>query len=122
MAASLTTHVLDTARGLPAAGVAIELFRLHGEGGEERRERLVRAVTNADGRTDRPLLQGIDLRAGRYELVFLIGDYFRKAATSLPDPLFIDRVPIRFGVADPKAHYHVPLLASPWSYATYRGS
>jgi 5-hydroxyisourate hydrolase len=123
MAGSLTTHVLDTARGLPAAGVAIELYRLHNEGGsDERRERLVRAVTNADGRTDRPMVQGIDLRAGRYELVFLVGDYFRRTMTDLPEILFVDRVPLRFGVADPGAHYHVPLLASPWSFSTYRGS
>src|SRR5579872_58524 len=122
MAGCLTTHVLDTARGRPAAGVTIELFRLHGEGAEERRERLARTVTNADGRTDRPPLQGVDLRAGRYELVFLIGDYFRRTTPDLPDPPFIDRVPIRFGVADPTAHYHVPLLASPWGFTTYRGS
>ena len=122
MAGRLTTHVLDTARGLPAAGVTIELYRLHGEGGEERRERVARTVTNADGRTDQPPLQGVDLRAGRYELVFLIGDYFRRTVPALPDPPFIDRVPIRFGVAEPTAHYHVPLLASPWSYSTYRGS
>ena len=122
MAGRLTTHVLDTARGQPAAGVTIELFRLHGEGAEERRERLARTVTNADGRTDRPPLQGVDLRAGRYELVFLIGDYFRRTTPDLPDPPFIDRVPIRFGVADPTAHYHVPLLASPWGFTTYRGS
>ncbi|MBI3517110.1 MAG: hydroxyisourate hydrolase [Proteobacteria bacterium] len=122
MAGRLTTHVLDTARGLPAAGVTIELYRLHGDGGEERRERLARTVTNADGRTDRPLLQGVDLRAARYELVFLIGDYFRRTTTDLAEPLFLDRVPLRFGVADPTEHVHVPLLASPWSYSTYRGS
>ncbi|MEJ0070793.1 MAG: hydroxyisourate hydrolase [Pseudomonadota bacterium] len=122
MAGRLTTHILDTARGLPAAGVVIELFRLHGDGAEERRERLLRMITNADGRTDRPALQGVDLRVGRYELVFFVGDYFRRSMTDLPDPLFIDRVPIRFGIADPTAHYHVPLLASPWSFSTYRGS
>src|SRR5271169_3933603 len=101
MPGSLTTHLLDTARGIAAVGVAVELYRLHGEAGEERRERLVRLVTNADGRTDRPALQGVDLRAGRYELVFLVGDYFRRTMTDLPAILFIDRVPIRFGVADP---------------------
>jgi 5-hydroxyisourate hydrolase len=121
MAGRLTTHVLDTARGLPAAGVAIELFRLHGEGTDERRERLARLVTNAEGRTDQPLLQGVDLSVGRYELVFFVGDYFRRTMTDLPDPPFIDRVPIRFGIAEPAAHYHVPLLASPWSFTTYRG-
>jgi 5-hydroxyisourate hydrolase len=122
MAGRLTTHLLDTARGQPAAGVAIELFRLHGEGTEERRERVIRSVSNADGRTDRPLLQGVDLRPGRYELVFLVGDYFRKIAPDLPDPPFLDRVPVRFGIADAQVHYHVPLLVSPWSYSTYRGS
>jgi 5-hydroxyisourate hydrolase len=122
MPGRLTTHLLDTARGQPAAGVAIELFRLHGDGAEERRERVMRSVSNADGRTDRPLLQGVDLRPGRYELVFLVGDYFRQTAPDLPDPLFLDRVPVRFGVADAEAHYHVPLLVSPWSYSTYRGS
>ena len=122
MAGRLTTHVLDTARGVPAAGVTIELFRLHGEGAEERRERLARTVTNAEGRTDRPLLQGVDLRAARYELLFLVGEYFRRSGMDLDEPLFVDRVPIRFGVSDPTAHYHVPLLASPWSYSTYRGS
>ena len=122
MAGRLTTHVLDTARGLPAAGVTIELYRLLGEGGDERRERLARTVTNVDGRTDRPLLQGVDLRTARYELVFLVGDYFRRTMTDLAEPLFVDRVPVRFGVADPTQHFHVPLLASPWSYSTYRGS
>jgi 5-hydroxyisourate hydrolase len=122
MAGRLTTHMLDTARGLPAAGVALELFRLHGDGAEERRERVTRSMTNADGRTDRPLLQGIDLRPGRYELVFLVGDYFRRAIPDLPDPPFLDRVPVRFGIADAELHYHVPLLVSPWSYSTYRGS
>ena len=121
MVGSLTTHVLDSARGLPAANVTVELFRLHGDGADERRERLARVVTNAEGRTDRPIMQGIDLRVGRYELVFLIGDYFRRTMTDLPDPPFLDRVPIRFGVAEPTAHYHVPLLASPWSFTTYRG-
>jgi 5-hydroxyisourate hydrolase len=122
MAGRLTTHVLDTARGCPAAGVAIELYRLHGDGSEERRERVMRLTTNADGRTERPLLQGVDLRAGRYELVFFVGDYFRRTLADLPDPLFVDRVPVCFGVAAPAEHYHVPLLASPWSYSTYRGS
>jgi 5-hydroxyisourate hydrolase len=122
MAGRLTTHLLDTARGRPADGVAIELFRLLGEGTEERRERVVRAVSDADGRTDRPLLQGVDLRPGRYELLFLVGDYFRRVIPDLPDPPFLDRVPVRFGIADAQAHYHVPLLVSPWSYSTYRGS
>jgi 5-hydroxyisourate hydrolase len=127
MVGRLTTHLLDTARGQPAAGVAIELFRIQGDGAEERRERVVRVVSNADGRTERPLLQGVDLRPGRYELVFLVGDYFRtvgldKGGPDLPDPPFLDRVPVRFGIANVQAHYHVPLLVSPWSYSTYRGS
>jgi 5-hydroxyisourate hydrolase len=122
MAGSLTTHVLDTARGRPAVGVTVELYRLHGDGAEERRERVARLVTNADGRSDRPALQGVDLRPGRYELVFFVGDYFRRTMTDLPEPPFVDRVPIRFGVADSQQHYHVPLLVTPWSFSTYRGS
>lgn len=102
---SLTTHVLDTARGIPAAGVAIELRR-----GDEL---LAQTVTNADGRTPEPLLT--ESPAGEYELVFAVGDYFGERA-------FLDRVPVRFTIADPDAHYHVPLLVSPWSYSTYRGS
>ena len=106
---SLTTHVLDTARGRPAAGVAIALARLS-DGG---RELLAMATTNADGRTDEPLHARLD--PGEYELEFAVGDYFGDAA-------FLDRVPVRFRIADPDAHYHVPLLVSPWSYSTYRGS
>jgi 5-hydroxyisourate hydrolase len=109
----LTTHVLDTARGRPAAGLAVELARVDGE-----RTVLKSVRTNGDGRTDAPLLEGEELRAGTYELVFGVGDYFGEAA----DPPFLDRVPIRFGIADAGAHYHVPLLASPWAYSTYRGS
>jgi 5-hydroxyisourate hydrolase len=111
----LTTHVLDTARGRPAAGVAIELWRI--EGGE-RRALLAATRTNTDGRTDAPLLADADFTVGVYELVFVVGPYF--AADGAPP--FLDRVPVRFGVADPAAHYHVPLLASPWAYSTYRGS
>ena len=114
----LTTHVLDTVNGGPAAGVAITLDRLAADGG---RERLARIVTNADGRTDAPLLSGT-LIAGSYELTFAIGAYFRSRGTALPAPAFLDEVPIRFGIAEPDGHYHVPLLASPWSYSTYRGS
>jgi 5-hydroxyisourate hydrolase len=97
--------------------VAVELARIAPGG---RRELLAEARTNADGRTDGPLLEGEALRAGTYELVFALGDYFGSAAGG--GVAFLDRVPVRFGVADPEAHYHVPLLASPWSYATYRGS
>lgn len=114
----LSTHVLDTANGVPAAGVRIELFRL--EPGP--REAVARTRTNADGRTDAPLLAGDALRAGRYELVFHVGDYFRDRGVALAAPAFLDEVPVRFGIADPAAGYHVPLLVSPWSYGTYRGS
>lgn len=110
----LTTHVLDTAAGRPAAGVALSLFR---DGAA-----VARAVTNADGRCDAPLLAGAALVAGRYELVFAVGAYFRAAGVALPEPAFLDEVPVRFGIADPAAHYHVPLLVSPYGYSTYRGS
>ena len=109
----LTTHVLDTARGRPAAGVAITLCR---DG-----EVLVRAVTNDDGRTDRPLIEG-RLTPGMFELTFAAGDYLRRAGLAGAEPLFLDLIPIRFGIADPDGHYHVPLLLSPFGYATYRGS
>jgi 5-hydroxyisourate hydrolase len=108
----LTTHVLDTALGRPAAGVGITLHRA----GEE----LARAVTNADGRTDAPLLAALE--AGVYELRFAVGDYLRGAGHAVSDPPFLDVVPIRFGVAAPGEHHHVPLLVSPWAYSTYRGS
>jgi len=113
----LTTHVLDTATGRPAQGVEIVLHRLR----EGERERLATARTNADGRCDRPLLEGEAMRPGLYELLFRCGDYLRAGAANLPDPLFIDEIPIRFGVAEPR-HYHVPLLLSPFGYSTYRGS
>ena len=119
MPGALTTHVLDTAYGRPAAGMAIELWRIDAFGAPE----LVRrAVANAGGRTDAPLLAGDELLAGTYELVFCVADYFRAADVALPEPPFLERVPVRFGVADPSAHYHVPLLVSPWAYSTYRGS
>ena len=117
MSGGLTTHVLDTANGKPAAGMTLELYALEGE-----ERRLVRtARTNADGRTEEPLLGEPDLVAGHYEIVFDVAGYFA-GEMDLPDPPFLGRVPIRFGVVDPDAHYHVPLLASPWSYSTYRGS
>jgi len=113
----LTTHVLDTARGRPGAGIRVELYAAAGE------RRLVRAVeTNRDGRTDGPLVEGEAFRAGTWELVFHVGEYFRAAGMSLPEPPFLDQVVLRFGVASPEDHYHVPLLVSPWSYTTYRGS
>lgn len=120
MAGYLTTHVLDTARGIPAAGMRVELWRVDTTG--ERRERLGEACTNGDGRVNGPLLDGEDFTTGAYELVFAVGEYFAGAHITLPRPPFLDRVPIRFGVADPDAHYHVPLLVSPWAYSTYRGS
>lgn len=114
----LTTHVLDSGHGRPASGMAIEFSVL--EGSSWRRLKTVH--TNADGRTDEALLAGETMKAGEYRLVFGVAEYFRAQGVKLPDPPFLDRVPIRFGIADPKAHYHVPLLCSPWSYATYRGS
>jgi 5-hydroxyisourate hydrolase len=118
MAGRLTTHVLDTARGRPAAGISVELFRLDPETGE--RKSLKTVSTNDDGRTGTPLLDGEELVRGVYELVFEVGDYF--LGEEIPDLPFLDHVPVRFGVADTEAHYHVPLLVSPWSYSTYRGS
>jgi 5-hydroxyisourate hydrolase len=114
----LSTHVLDTMSGKPAGGVRIELFGLEGEA----RRPIAQATTNADGRTDQPLLAGDAFRAGSYELVFHIGDYFRARGAALPDPAFLEVVPVRFGIAEPDGHYHVPLLVSPWAYSTYRGS
>lgn len=114
----LTTHVLDTATGRPAAGMAIELYRLDGD----RRALLTTVRTNADGRCDGPLLQGAQLTAGVYELVFHVGDYLRAGGSSVPEPAFLDIVPIRFGIAATDQHYHVPLLISPFAYSTYRGS
>ncbi|MEA2511620.1 MAG: 5-hydroxyisourate hydrolase [Thermomicrobiales bacterium] len=116
----LTTHVLDTAQGRPAAGLEIELWRLDDSG--ERRVPLRIVQTNADGRTDGPLLEGETLAAGTYELVFAVGDFFARQPVMTGDPPFLGRVPVRFTVADPDAHYHVPLLVSPWAYSTYRGS
>jgi 5-hydroxyisourate hydrolase len=114
----LSTHVLDTARGLPAAGVRIELSQRVADGWLALRS----VQTNADGRTDEPLLAGDALVPGTYRLLFHVGDYFRRTGVALPEPAFIDQVPLEFGIADAGGHYHVPLLASPWSYSTYRGS
>ena len=115
----LTTHVLDTALGRPAAGIAVALYRVAPSGG---REKLGDFVTNADGRCDRPLLEGATFVAGTYELVFAAGAYFDRARLNLPEPKFLDEVTIRFGIATPEQHYHVPLLLSPYAYSTYRGS
>jgi 5-hydroxyisourate hydrolase len=113
----LTTHVLDTALGKPAAGLAVTLSRA-GAGGTK----LARAVTNKDGRCEKPLLEGDLMQAGSYDLVFEAGAYFDALGLDLPEPKFLDQVVIRFGIADPGAHYHVPLLISPYGYSTYRGS
>jgi 5-hydroxyisourate hydrolase len=117
MAGKLSTHVLDTGHGRPAAGVALELWDCSSSP-----KLLKRTATNADGRTDAPLLTGEEFRAGTYELRFQVGAYFQKIGTPLPEPPFLDEVPIRFTVADATANYHVPLLVSPWAYSTYRGS
>ena len=113
----LTTHVLDTASGKPAAGLKIELFLL--DGGTIH---LKTITTNADGRAAGPVLEGAAFMQGHYELRFHAGDYLRASGTPLPDPAFLDVIPIRFGIADPGSHYHVPLLLSPYGYSTYRGS
>ena len=115
----LTTHVLDTANGRPANSVRIDLHRLDPDGTWA----LVKQLrTNADGRTDEPVLIGDAFRTGTYQLTFHIGDYFRSAGVKTAEPPFLDAVPLRFTIAEPDGHYHVPLLASAWSYSTYRGS
>ncbi len=114
----LTTHVLDTAHGCPAAGIAVTLVHL----GEVRDRTLKRIVLDLDGRTPAPLLEGEAFKSGRYRLVFDVAEYFRSRGVSLADPPFLDRVPIEFSIAHAEANYHVPLLVSPWSYSTYRGS
>lgn len=114
----LTTHVLDTAHGRPGAGIKVELFAIAGK----TRRSLLTTQTNADGRCDAPLLNDDAFVTGEYELVFHAGDYFAAMGVALPSPRFVDRVALRFGIADATSHYHVPLLVSPWSYSTYRGS
>jgi 2-oxo-4-hydroxy-4-carboxy-5-ureidoimidazoline decarboxylase len=113
----LSTHVLDTHAGRPAAGVAVELLEFTGEP-----RPIAAAVTNRDGRTEQPLIGGQPLRIGRYELRFRVGEYFARRGAPQGDPPFLDVVPVRFAVAEPEGHYHVPLLVTPWSYSTYRGS
>ncbi len=118
MAGKLSTHVLDTTIGKPGAGVTVDLYALsYGA-----RQHIKTAVTNADGRTDAPLLAGDDVKVGVYELDFHAGDYFRSQGVRLPTPAFVDLVTLRFGIADAAANYHVPLVCTPWSYSTYRGS
>jgi len=115
--AKLSTHVLDTAHGCPAAGLPLELWRISPE-----RELLKTATTNDDGRTDELLLNAGEMQVGQYELVFKTGAYFKDKGVSLPEPAFLGDIPIRFGIFDAEQNYHVPLLVSPWSYSTYRGS
>lgn len=115
----LTTHVLDTANGCPAAGMAVTLYRLQADGSASRLKAL---VLNDDGRADAPLLQGDEFQPGRYRLVFEVAAYFRARGAVLAEPPFLDVVPLDFGLSVAGEHYHVPLLASPWAYSTYRGS
>jgi 2-oxo-4-hydroxy-4-carboxy-5-ureidoimidazoline decarboxylase len=115
----LSTHVLDTHGGRPAAGIAVELVELSELGASRV---VTRTITNADGRTEEPLIGGRPVPIGRYELTFSIGDYFAGRQVATSDPPFLDRIPLRFSVSEPESHLHVPLLVTPWSYATYRGS
>ncbi len=115
----LSTHVLDTAHGCPAAGIRLELQRRAPDGGWHA---VISVTTNADGRTDAPLLVDAALTAGTYQIIFYTADYFRSRGAPLSDPPFLDAIPIQFSIADVSGHYHVPLLVSPWSYSTYRGS
>jgi 5-hydroxyisourate hydrolase len=117
--ARLSTHVLDTANGKPAANIRVQLFSLDAQGN---RTLIIEKITNHDGRTDAPLLAGDAIPTGVFELMFHAGDYFRALGAAMPSPAFVDVVPIRFGISEPAGHYHVPLLVSPWSFSTYRGS
>ena len=112
----LTTHCLDTFSGKPAKGVKVDVYFI-----SDKREKLNTIVLNNDGRADKPLIEGSSFKEGKYELVFFVGDYF-KTVTNLPKTPFLDEVVIKFGISNPSEHYHVPLLVSPWSYSTYRGS
>ena len=114
----LTTHVLDTAQGCPAAGLRVALFRFDDGAPVE----LGSWLLNADGRVDAPLLEGATMQSGRYRLLFAVGAYFASRGVMVPEPAFLDDVPLDFGIASPDQHYHVPLLVSPWAYSTYRGS
>ena len=118
----LTTHVLDTASGKPAAGMTVELSIWEGQGQGAGWKKLKSVQTNAGGRTDEPLLEGAAFKAGQYRLTFDVSSYYRKLGTALAHPPFLDRVPLRFGIADPGEHCHVPLLCTPWGYTTYKGS
>ena len=114
----LTTHVLDTARGVPAAGMKVDLFRIQGDAWIH----VVTKITDDDGRTDGPILPVDAFAIGQYELLFFAGDYFDRSGMSGATPAFLDEIPIRFGISDSASHYHVPLLVSPFSFSTYRGS
>ena len=116
--ARLSTHILDTARGMPAAGVTVHVHMIRGDA----RSAMATATTNAEGRTDAPLVSADRLETGIYELTFQVGDYFRRAGAVLTDPPFLDTVVVRIGIADAGGSYHVPLLISPYGYSTYRGS
>lgn len=118
MPAKLSTHVLDTAHGCPASGMKVELWCLDGD----EPTLVTTAKTNNDGRTEAPLLAADEMKAGHYEIIFHVGDYFANKQTPMPKMRFLDKVPVRFAIADAGASYHVPLLCSPWSYSTYRGS
>jgi len=113
----LTTHVLDIYSGKPGRGIKVDLYHIQ----NNKREKLKSVTLNNDGRVDKPLIEGNSFKEGQYELVFFIGDYFKKI-TNLPKTPFLDEVVIKFGISNPNEHYHVPLLVSPWSYSTYRGS
>lgn len=117
MSGKLTTHVLDTTHGKPAADMQVRLYRMG-----DTAALLAEETTNADGRCDAPILSGDDFKPGRYRLTFAVADYFRAAGVDLPEPPFLDMVTIDFGITDAAAHYHVPLLVSPFGYSTYRGS
>ena len=117
--AGLTTHVLDVTCGAPAQGVRLQLYELQAG---DKWKLVADVATNSDGRTDQALIGAAQSRAGHFELVFYVGDYFRHGGAKTAEPPFLDLVPIRFAIAEPAAHYHVPLLVSPWSYSTYRGS
>ena len=118
MAGYLTTHVLDTARGCPAEGIRIALYWVSGNS----HRKIAETITNDDGRTDAPILPAETFKTGTYELVFFCGEYLKETGQAGDDPLFLDEIPIRFGMSDAEAHYHVPLLLSPYGYSTYRGS
>ena len=112
----LTTHCLDTFSGKPAKGIMVDFYLISGK-----REKIKSIILNNNGRSDKPLIEGVNFKEGQYELIFSVGDYF-KNITNLPKTPFLDEVIIRFGISNPNEHYHVPLLVSPWSYSTYRGS